>query len=52
MLLCPTQTAVDNLKKEGITKGVVKTGDIMYDTVLRNINISNQNILMVYGLKK
>lgn len=42
MLLCPTQTAVDNLKKEGITSGVINTGDIMYDTVLRNINISNQ----------
>ena len=42
LLLCPTQTAVDNLKKEGIISGVINTGDIMYDTVLRNINISNQ----------
>jgi UDP-N-acetylglucosamine 2-epimerase len=42
MLLCPTQTAVDNLKKEGITAGVVNTGDIMYDTVLRNIGIANE----------
>lgn len=42
MLLCPTQTAVDNLSKEGITSGVINTGDIMYDTVLRNINISKQ----------
>ena len=42
MLLCPTQTAVDNLKKEGITVGVVNTGDIMYDTVLRNIGIANE----------
>lgn len=42
MLLCPTQTAVDNLSKEGIKTGVINTGDIMYDTVLRNINISNQ----------
>jgi UDP-GlcNAc3NAcA epimerase len=42
MLLCPTQTAVDNLRKEGITTGVINTGDIMYDTVLRNFNISNQ----------
>lgn len=41
MLLCPTQTAVNNLSKEGITSGVINTGDIMYDTVLRNINISN-----------
>ena len=42
MLLCPTQTAVDNLKKEGITVGVANTGDIMYDTVLRNIGIANE----------
>lgn len=41
VLLCPTQTAVDNLKKEGITAGVVNTGDIMYDTVLRNISIAH-----------
>lgn len=42
LLLCPTQTAVENLRKEGITSGVMNTGDIMYDTVLRNQNISNQ----------
>lgn len=42
ILLCPTQTAVDNLKKEGITTGVINTGDIMYDTVLRNIDIANE----------
>ncbi len=42
MLLCPTQTAVDNLNKEGVTTGVVKTGDIMYDTVIRNIGIANK----------
>ncbi len=30
-LLCPTDTAIDNLKNEGITKGVVNVGDIMLD---------------------
>lgn len=40
LLLCPTQTAVDNLKREGIGTGVFNTGDIMFDTVLRNIEIS------------
>ncbi|WP_312469061.1 non-hydrolyzing UDP-N-acetylglucosamine 2-epimerase [Neobacillus sp.] len=40
LLLCPTQTAVDNLEKEGITAGVFNTGDIMYDAVQRNIEIS------------
>ena len=33
-LFCPTQTAVDNLAKEGITKGVQLVGDPMYDAVL------------------
>ena len=42
LLLCPTQTAVDNLKKEGITFGVIKTGDIMYDAVLRNADIAKK----------
>lgn len=41
LLLCPTKTAVSNLEKEGIITGVINTGDIMYDVVLRNINISN-----------
>lgn len=40
LLLCPTETAVKNLKREGIVKGVVNTGDIMYDAVLRNFEIS------------
>ncbi|TEB08207.1 UDP-2,3-diacetamido-2,3-dideoxy-D-glucuronate 2-epimerase [Pelotomaculum schinkii] len=42
LLLCPTKTAVENLRKEGITKGVYNTGDIMYDAVLQNITISKQ----------
>ncbi len=33
-LLCPTHTAVENLKREGITDGVVMTGDVMYDAIL------------------
>jgi UDP-GlcNAc3NAcA epimerase len=40
LLFCPTQTAVDNLNKEGITVGVVNVGDIMYDSVMRNIGIA------------
>lgn len=34
MLFCPTHTAVDNLRKEGITKGVYYVGDVMYDATL------------------
>ncbi|HPF40073.1 MAG TPA: UDP-N-acetylglucosamine 2-epimerase (non-hydrolyzing) [Phycisphaerae bacterium] len=31
LLLCPTQTAVDNLRDEGVTKGVRLVGDVMFD---------------------
>jgi UDP-N-acetylglucosamine 2-epimerase len=31
LLFCPTQTAVDNLGREGITRGVRRTGDVMLD---------------------
>jgi len=32
MLFCPTRTSVVNLKKEGITRGVVLVGDVMLDS--------------------
>ncbi|MEA3439133.1 MAG: UDP-N-acetylglucosamine 2-epimerase (non-hydrolyzing) [Chloroflexota bacterium] len=34
LLFCPTQTAVSNLEKEGITRGVHFVGDVMYDSAL------------------
>lgn len=34
LLLCPTTTAVNNLKNEGITEGVHLVGDVMYDATL------------------
>lgn len=33
-LFCPTDTAINNLETEGITKGVHQVGDIMYDATL------------------
>lgn len=33
-LFCPSQAATENLRSEGIAKGVYLTGDIMYDSVL------------------
>lgn len=33
-LFCPTENAVLNLKKEGITGGVYNVGDVMYDATL------------------
>jgi UDP-N-acetylglucosamine 2-epimerase len=34
LLLCPTDTAVANLKQEGLTKGVHLVGDVMYDALM------------------
>src|SRR5215472_7763695 len=34
LLLCPTETAVRNLDREGIVDGVHNVGDVMYDAVL------------------
>src|SRR2546427_8964878 len=36
LLFCPTQTAVDNLAKEGINRGVHLVGDVMYDVALQS----------------
>ena len=33
ILFCPSQIAIDNLAKEGITKNVFNVGDVMYDAV-------------------
>ncbi len=53
LLFCPTQTAVDNLAREGITKGVHLVGDTMYDAVLQFAEIARQRstILQDLGLK-
>jgi UDP-N-acetylglucosamine 2-epimerase len=37
LLLCPTAAAVQNLRREGLTRGVVPTGDVMMDAVLENL---------------
>jgi UDP-GlcNAc3NAcA epimerase len=37
LLFCPTDTALSNLKNEGITKRVFNTGDVMYDAVMYNM---------------
>ncbi|AKB51855.1 UDP-N-acetylglucosamine 2-epimerase [Methanosarcina barkeri str. Wiesmoor] len=42
LLFCPTETAVLNLKKEGITTGVYNVGDVMLDSLKYNIRIAEQ----------
>jgi len=40
LLFCPTQTAVDNLAREGITQDMHLVGDTMYDAVLQFAEIA------------
>jgi len=42
LLFCPTVTAVDNLKREGITKGVHPVGDVMYDSLLQHLPVAEE----------
>jgi len=34
LLFCPTESAVNNLAREGLTQGVSNVGDVMYDVAL------------------
>jgi UDP-N-acetylglucosamine 2-epimerase (non-hydrolysing) len=54
ILFCSTQTAVDNLAREGISRGVYLTGDVMVDALLYNLEIAEQKsrILKRFHLKK
>lgn len=54
LLFAPTQTAVDNLKKEGIMQGVYLTGDVMLDSFLYFSEVAERNskILNKLGLSK
>lgn len=42
LLLCPSQTAVDNLAAEGVTRGVHLVGDVMYDAVLQFAQLADR----------
>jgi len=52
LLFCPTQTSVDNLAAEGITKGVYLVGDVMADALAYNkeLALKNSRILETLGL--
>ncbi|ACR80321.1 MULTISPECIES: non-hydrolyzing UDP-N-acetylglucosamine 2-epimerase [Kosmotoga] len=52
-LFCPTKRAVDNLKSEGISKGVYFVGDVMYDLFLKvKDSIDVQKVLKKYRLQR
>ena len=42
ILFCPTETSVENLKREGVTSGVYLTGDVMVDALKGNIEIAEK----------
>jgi UDP-N-acetylglucosamine 2-epimerase len=54
LLFCPTDAAVSNLANEGIINGVHRVGDVMYDALLHNLELSRKNsaILQRLGLTK
>jgi UDP-GlcNAc3NAcA epimerase len=54
LLFCPTDTAVENLTKEGIAHGVYQVGDVMYDALLHNLSLARKRSLILtrLGLKK
>ena len=51
-LFCPTQTAVDNLTKEGITEenGVYLTGDVMVDALHYNLKIAEEKSTIIENI--
>lgn len=53
LLLCPTSTAVDNLRAEGIRNNVFNVGDVMYDASLfyRERAERSSRVLQRFGLK-
>jgi len=53
LLFCPTANAVENLKAEGMVRGVHLVGDVMYDSVLHNAELAKKrsDILKRFGLK-
>lgn len=50
-LFCPTETAVNNLNNEGLTKGVHHVGDIMYDATLYAMDYIKTNFSIPQKLK-
>jgi UDP-N-acetylglucosamine 2-epimerase len=51
LLFCPTDTAVKNLQNEGISKGIHKVGDVMFDSVLYNLELAAKRSKIIKGLK-
>lgn len=46
LLFAPTITAKDNLRKEGVTKGVYVTGDVMYDALVYSLKMAEESKIL------
>ena len=46
LLFCPTRLAIENLRAEGITRGVVHVGDVMHDLALQIAPIAERSSLL------
>jgi len=53
ILFCPTETSIENLKREGIVEGAHLTGDVMVDALKEHIWIAEREsgILDEFGLE-
>jgi len=51
LLFCPTSAAVKNLKIEGVTNGVHRVGDVMFDSVLFNTELATKRSKILETLK-
>ena len=53
-LFCPTTTAADCLRKEGIESGIFQVGDVMYDSLLASLELARRtedSVLKRHGVK-
>lgn len=50
LLFCPTETAVINLKNEGVTDGVYNVGDVMKDALEYNLPIAERKSTILEDL--
>ena len=51
LLLCPTETAVENLRREGVTQGVYVVGDVMYDALMDSVERAQQTSTILERLR-
>jgi UDP-N-acetylglucosamine 2-epimerase len=51
LLLCPSQTAIDNLAREGITRSVILVGDVMADALRLAAERADTPVLESFGVQ-